>query len=202
MKEEIMVFPRLAARTPVVVALLMAEMLLIAWASIANADHDHKGRLKDWGRNTLGISGHGGGDKGNEFTGQAAGWMFAAANLPVVLSLLLKGAIHFVPLAPQSKDRIKRFNQYQKKHLMHFHYFLNPLAAIMAVAHFSLSACRSSSLPDWGLAGAASLVLLGMAIKFKLAPVNLRKTVYRIHTSPLSVGLVATVLLVGHSIVD
>jgi hypothetical protein len=72
----------------------------------------------------------------------------------------------------------------------------------MAVAHFSLSACRSSSLPDWGLAGAASLVLLGMAIKFRLAPVNLRKTVYRIHTSPLSVGLVATVLLIGHSIVD
>jgi hypothetical protein len=177
-------------------------MLLIACASIAKADHDHKGRLKDWGRNTLGIGGHGGGDQGNEFTGEAAGWMFAAANLPVVLSLLLKGAINFVPLAPQSRDRVKRFNQHQKKHLMRFHYFLNPLAASMAVGHFSLSACRSSSLPEWGLAGAASLVLLGMAMKFKVSPVNLRQTVYRIHTSPLSVGLVLIVLLVGHSLVD
>jgi hypothetical protein len=197
-----MVFPKLAARTPLVAALWIAGVMLITCVSIANADHDHKGRLKNWGKDDLGVTGHGGGDKGNEFTGQTAGWMFAAANLPVALSLLLKGAINLAPLAPQSKDRVKRFNLHQKKHLMHFHYFLNPLAAMTALAHFSLSACRSSSLPEWGLAGATSLVLLGMAMKFKVSPLNLRKIVYKIHTNPLSVGLVLTVLLIGHSIVD
>jgi hypothetical protein len=197
-----MVFPRLTKSALLVVALWMAGIMVFAGASIANADHDLKDRLKHWGKDDLSVARHGGGDKGNEFTGQAAGWIFGAANLPVVLSLLLKGAINFTPLAPGTKDRVKRFNQLQKKHLMRFHYFLNPLAAILALAHFSLSACRSSSLPEWGLAGAASLVLLGMAMKFKVSPVSLRKTVYKIHTHPLSVGLVLTVLLIGHSIVD
>ncbi len=197
-----MIFRRHAARSSLVVGLLLAGFMVLASLSIANADHDHKDRLKGWGKDAFSFAKRGGGDKGNEFTGQTAGWIFAAANLPVVLSLLLKGAITFAPLAPQTKDGMKRFNQLQKKHLMHFHYFLNPLAAIMALAHFSLSACRSSSLPEWGLVGAVSLVLIGMAMKFKVSPVSMRKAVYRIHTSPISVGLVLTVLLIGHSIVD
>jgi hypothetical protein len=72
----------------------------------------------------------------------------------------------------------------------------------MAVTHFTLSTCRSSPLPEWGLGGAAMLVLIGSAIRFKLSPKSLRKAVYRIHTSPLSIGLVLLVLLIGHSIVD
>ncbi|HBZ55598.1 MAG TPA: hypothetical protein DEO88_09345 [Syntrophobacteraceae bacterium] len=197
-----MIFPRCAGRSPLVVGLLLAGFLVLASVSIASADHDHKAWQKGWGKDSFSLGKHRGGDKGNEFTGQTAGWIFAAANLPVALSLLLKGAASFVPLAPESRDSLKRFNQRQKKHLMRFHYILNPVAAIMALVHFSLSSCRSSALPEWGLVGTASLVLLGMAMKFKISPVRMRKTVYQIHTNPISAGLVLTVLLIGHSIVD
>jgi hypothetical protein len=182
--------------------LLLAGITLLACLPNAEADQDHKAHNRDRGKHSYEFRGHGGDDKGNEFTGQSAAWIFGAANLPVVLSLLLKGAIAFAPVSPKTNERFKHFNQLQKKHLMRFHYFLNPLAAIVALVHFSLSTCRSSSLPEWGLTGAACLVLLGMAMKFKVSPKNMRKAVYRIHTSPVPLGLVLIILFIGHGIVD
>jgi membrane protein YdbS with pleckstrin-like domain len=116
--------------------------------------------------------------------------------------MLSRGLASRPQWSSKTKERIRRLNQIQKKGLMRFHYWLNPLGLLLAAIHFSLSTCRSSSLPEWGLGGAVALVLIGSVIRFKLSPKSLRKAVYRIHTSPLSIGLVLIVLLIGHSIVD
>lgn len=70
---------------------------------------------------------HGGkeekGAKGSEGTGQAAAWLFVSANFMVVFSLMMKGANRFLPLTPQVKSSLKRFAEFQKRHLMRFHFF-------------------------------------------------------------------------------
>jgi hypothetical protein len=141
-------------------------------------------------------------DERNEFSGEFAAWIFAAANLTVVFSLLARGLTHYAPLAAGVKDRVKRLNQIQKKHLMRFHHFLNPLAFLLAFIHFSLSRCRSTSLPEWGLVVMAILGGIGMMVKYKVSPKRMRRTVYQIHTNPFLLGLLLLLLLIGHSIID
>jgi hypothetical protein len=63
----------------------------------------------------------------------------------------MKAMIRYFPLEPEIKRSIKKFNQLQKKHLMRFHYVLNPVALGMACFHFLLSSCQSSSMAEWGL---------------------------------------------------
>ncbi len=186
---------------------LLVGMLLLSGFCLATShpdaladDHGYKG--KHFGGSAFSTSGHGRGDKGNELTGEFAAWIFGAANLPVLLSLLIRGLIHNTAMAESLKDRLKRFNQAQKKYLMPLHYTLNLLALLLASIHFSLSHCRSSSLPEWGLTIMASLAAIGMVIKFRISPKSMRRTVYQIHTHPLSLGLLVIVLLVGHSIID
>ncbi len=181
--------------------LLLSGICFMACLPDAMADdHGHKG--KQVGRSLFSTSEHGKGDKGNELTGETAAWIFAAANLPVLLSLLVRGLINNITVAGNLKDRLKRFNQAQKRYLMPFHYILNPLALLLAFIHFSLSQCRSSSLPEWGLAVMALLALIGMVVKFKVSPKSIRKTFYQIHTNPLPIALLVIILWVGHSIVD
>ncbi len=181
--------------------LLLTGICFVACVPDAMADgHAHKGKQVGW--SLFSTSEHGKGDKGNELTGETAAWIFAAANLPVLLSLLVRGLINGIAVAGELKDRLKRFNQAQKKFLMPFHFILNPLALLLAFIHFSLSQCRSSSLPEWGLAVMASLALIGMVVKFKVSPRNMRKTFCQIHTNPLPIALLVIILWVGHSIVD
>jgi hypothetical protein len=197
----VQIHSHLLIRVFLVAALLLSGMYFRTCVPDATADdHDYKG--KHSGRRILSNSEHGRGDKGNEVTGQSAAWILAAANLPALLSLLARALIRHTSLAGSIKERIKRFNQTQKRYLMPFHYLLNPLALLLALIHFSLSHCRSSSLPEWGLAVMAALAVIGILIKFKFAPKNIRSTIYRIHTNPLPVGLLVTILLIGHSIVD
>ncbi len=185
------------------ILLLMVAMVFFMPVGHAGADGDRDGYGKSHGKSTSFFSArHKRGDKGNEFTGQSAAWIFAVANLTVGLSLISRGLASRPQLSSKTKERIRKLNQIQKKGLMRFHYWLNPLGLLLAVIHFSLSTCRSSPLPEWGLGAAATLVLIGSVIRFKLSPKRFRKAVYRIHTSPLSVGLVLIVLLIGHSIVD
>jgi hypothetical protein len=192
----------MSAKSLLAGCLLLVGIMFSAYLPNADADQDHKVHDRDRAKHAYELRRHGGDDKGNEFTGQSAAWIFGAANLPAVLSLLLKGAIAFAPVSPKTNERFRHFNQLQKKHLMRFHYFLNPMAAIVALVHFGLSTCRSSSLPEWGLAGAACLVLVGLAMKFKVSPKSMRKAAYRIHTSPVPLMLVLIILLIGHGIVD
>ena len=141
-------------------------------------------------------------DEGNETTGQTAAWLLAAANLTVVVSILMKGASRLLPLEPQTKSSFKNFNQFQKKHLMRFHYVLNPVALCIAFFHFLLSYCRSSPLPEWGLILVTVMVFLGLILKFKVSPKGMRKSVYRLHTTPATFLIMILLLVAGHLIVD
>jgi len=151
---------------------------------------DHKRR---WGRKD---------DEGNETTGQTAAGLLVAANLTVAFSILMKGASRFLPLVPQTKSSFKNFNKLQKKHLMRFHYVLNPVALCIAFFHFLLSSCRSSPLPEWGLIMVSVMVFLGLILKFKLSPKGMRKSVYRLHTTSASFLIMILLLVVGHLLVD
>lgn len=141
-------------------------------------------------------------DKGNEITGKTAAWLLVAANLTVALSIVMKGTNRYLPLEPETKSTIKRFNQVQKEHLMRFHYILNPLALCIAGFHFLLSSCRKSSLPEWGLLLVTLMVFLGLTVKFKVTPKWMGRFIYRLHTSPAAFSTLIIVLVVGHLIVD
>jgi len=125
-----------------------------------------------------------------------------AANLTVVLSILMKGVSRYFPLDPETKSSIKRFNQLQKKYLMRFHYVFNPLALCIAIIHFLLSSCRKSSLPEWGLIFVTMMVFLGLMVKFKVTPKWIKKFVYRLHTGLATFSIMIIFLVVGHLIVD
>jgi len=142
------------------------------------------------------------GDEGNELTGEAAAWIFVIANITVVISLLFKGIVKFAPLRTTLKEKIKSLNKLQKKYLMLFHYVLNSIALIIAFAHFCLSRCSTSFLPEFGLALMAVIGVAGILVKFKISPKSIRKAVYRLHTDPIPSGFVLIILFVGHSIVD
>jgi hypothetical protein len=142
------------------------------------------------------------GDDGNETTGEMAAWLFGIANFPVALSTILKTAARLTPPGLNLKDPMTRFNRQQKKYLMKLHYWLNPLALGIALTHFLLSACRSTSFPEWGLGIMVVTVLLGLMMKFKLSPASMRQRVYKLHTSPVLLIAAISILLIGHSIVD
>jgi uncharacterized membrane protein len=141
-------------------------------------------------------------DEGNETAGQMAAWLLVAANLPVVLSVLIKWNNKVVPMGNELKGALTRFNRFQKKHLMRLHYLLNPLVLGIALWHWLSSRCRSTALPEWGLIVMVALIALGLIVKFKLSPKPLRKSVYRLHTQPLIFIAMVMVLTIGHLIVD
>jgi hypothetical protein len=141
------------------------------------------------------------GDYGNELTGRTAAWLLVAANLTVILSMLMKGVCRYLPLKPGTKTAITRLNQFQKKHLMRFHYVLNPSALCIAGLHFLLSFCGKSSLPEWGILIVLIMVLLGLMLKFKATPKWIRRFVHRLHTSPVAFSALILVLVLGHLMV-
>ena len=141
-------------------------------------------------------------DEGNETAGQIAAWLLVAANLPVVLSVLIKWTNRFAPITTGLKNALSGFNRFQKKHLMRFHYVLNPVVLGIALWHWLSSRCKSTVLPEWGLIVMVGLIALGLIIKFGLCPKPLRKSVYRLHTQPLVLAAMVMVLTIGHLIVD
>lgn len=181
--------------------LLISSVLASLGLPWALAD-DHRKFRSHHVENQSGFHDHKSNDKGNETTGQTAAWIFAAANLSVLLSITTKGINRFTPISKTAKDQLKRFNLTQKKYLMPLHYTLNPLALCFAFLHFALSHCHSSSLPEWGLAAMASLGVIGIMMKFKLSPRGLRRHICQLHTSPLPLSLLLIILFLGHHLVD
>ena len=193
---------RITVKLCMAVCLISVALFYLCCAPSAVADdddHHDKKRNKDIGT----VFNHVKNDENNEATGQAAAWMLAAANLNVLISLLIR-VTRYTDLPAQINDRIKRFNQLQKKILMPVHYVLNPLALGMAFIHFmsAASACKASGLPEWGLAFMALITGIGILVKFKVFPKNLGKNTYRIHTNPLPITVLFVILLIGHSVVD
>ena len=141
-------------------------------------------------------------DHGNETTGEIAAWMFGVANFPVALSIILKTLAKFIPPRLNLRDPLTKLNRQQKKYLMKLHFWLNPIALGIALAHFSLSTCRSTAFPEWGLGIMLVAVLLGLMMKFKMSPALIRQRVFKFHTSPVLLIAGISILLIGHTIVD
>ncbi len=112
-------------------------------------------------------------------------WLLFVANLPVALSLLIKGTIRFTPLRTELKKTLAGLNRIQKKSLM-----------------WLSSRCKSSVLPELGLMVMVIVIALGFLIKFKLCPKAFCKYAYQVHTQSLIFLTMFMVLTVGHLIVD
>lgn len=179
------------------VALMAALMVAIAVESEANGRSHGKG-LQGRTDHRLKSSE----DHGNETTGQLAVWLLIATNLTVAASVLIKGARKFLPLGEDAKKLLARFNQTQKKYMMRFHYLLNPAILTIALIHWSLSRCRSTFLPECGLICMVILASLGLVLKFKLAPWNSTRFLYKVHTHPVVLASIVIVLLTGHLMMD
>ena len=141
-------------------------------------------------------------DEGNEISGLTTAWLLVSANLTIALSILLKAMARYLPLDPQKKRKMKELNRLQKRHLMRFHYVLNPVAMVVACFHFLLSSCRSSSMPEWGLIMVVVMIFLGIILKFKVFPKGTGKIVYRLHTNPAFIMIIVLLLVTGHQLVD
>jgi hypothetical protein len=193
---------RISMKLFVTVCLISGALFFLCCAPSAIADDDDH-RYKKRNKDIDTAFNHVKNEDKNEVTGQTAAWMLAAANLNVLISLLIRGT-RFAALPAQINDRLKRFNQIQKKFLLPVHYVLNPLALGMAFIHFlsATSACRASGLPEWGLVLMALITGIGIMVKFKVFPKNLRKSTYRIHTNPIPITLLLAILLIGHAVVD
>jgi FtsH-binding integral membrane protein len=193
---------RISLKLFLTVCLISGALFFLCCAPSAIADdddHHDKKRNKDIGT----VFNHVKNEKNNEATGQAAAWLLAAANITVLLSLLTR-VTRYTDLPAQINDRIKRFNQLQKKFLLPVHYILNPLALGTAFVHFmsATSACKASDLPEWGIVLMALITGIGIMVKFKVFPKNLRKSTYQIHTNPIPITLLLAILLLGHAVVD
>ena len=91
-------------------------------------------------------------DEGNELTGLATAWLLGAANFTVLLSLLLKGANRHLPLKPETKNAVGRFNQFQKKHLMRFLLSVKSVGPVHRVPAFSFVLLPKNSPARMGAA--------------------------------------------------
>ena len=188
------------------VALLLTTFLSVIPFCMAD-DHKGSGKHDNSGdkkgeRAPGGILGRGGHDEGNETTGQFVAWSLAVANLTVALSIIIRGLKRFAPLGPEAKNTLSRFNSTQKKYLMRFHYLLNPVILGIAVVHWTLSKCKSTALPEWGLLIMAAMVTLGIILKFKLFQKDILRNVYKLHTHPVISILMISMILIGHLSMD
>ncbi len=139
---------------------------------------------------------------GGEATGQIAAWLFGLANFPVILSVLLKACGKAAPADSNLKKAAEQLNRQQKRYLMKLHYWLNPVAAAMAIFHFSITECKSTIIPELGLVVMLLVFILGLMMLCRLSPAFMRKAVARCHMSPITLAVVISILMLGHSMID
>ena len=189
--------------------LKLSALMLICWTGLvclltvpgmADDGHGRRGLFDREDQHKIPFLGSD--DEGNETAGQIAAWLLLVANLPVALSILIKGINRFSPLGAELKKSLASFNRFQKKHLMVVHYYLNLAILGVVVWHYLSSRCLSTTLPEWGLVLMMVSITFGILIKFKWCPKAFRKNVYRIHTQPIIFIAMILVLTVGHLIVD
>ena len=183
--------------------MLLAGLIVFGWlfsASTLADDHKGKGHFEREDQHQVPFLDKD--NEGNETAGQIAAWLLVGANLTITMSILIRWANNYAPLGPQLKSSLSSFNRSQKKHLMSLHYYLNPLILGIVLWHWLTSRCKSSVLPELGLVVMVVLMGLGIALKFKLCPMDLRKRIYQIHTHPLFFLVTVLALVVGHTIPD
>jgi hypothetical protein len=179
----------------IVLALLLA--LIGAVTVYASSPHN--------GGHHYGKSNEQTGEKGEGLggaSGQTAAWLLGIANFPVVLSILLKTYSKLPSRNSHLKESMERMNLRQKAYLMKLHYWLNPVAVIVAIIHFLFTQCETTAMPEIGLGAMLVVCILGMMVIFKWSPPAIRKAVFQFHTSSLFSLAIISILLVGHSMVD
>jgi hypothetical protein len=135
-------------------------------------------------------------------SGQIAAWLFGIANFPVALSILLKAFGKLTPQSSNLKEAADKINRRQKRYLMKMHYWLNPVAVGVAIVHFLVTKCEATAIPEIGLGVMLLVCILGVMVTFRWSPASIRKTIFRFHTSPISLLAGISILLIGHSLVD
>jgi hypothetical protein len=135
-------------------------------------------------------------------SGQIAAWLFGIANFPVVLSILLKACEKMTPQNSHFREAAAQLNREQKRYLMKLHYWLNPVAAGVAIIHFFSTKCETTAIPEIGLGIMLLICILGIMVTFKWSPASMRKTIFLFHTSSISLLAIISILLIGHSMVD
>ena len=140
-------------------------------------------------------------EHGGEATGVIAAWLFGIANFPVALSILLKAGGKTMPQGSNLKKTIEQANRQQRRYLMNLHYWLNPIAAAVAIFHFSAVECKSTLMPELGLGMMLLIILLGLIMSFRLSPSPIKKAIFRLHTSPISLMVAISILIIGHSMI-
>jgi len=197
-----------APRLFITIACCVFILALLETAPLCIAD-DHKEGKKHFqkhdtrkGERNHGDSAGQGRDHGSETTGQMVAWSLGAVNLTIVISLVIRGIRKYAPLSQQQKNSIWKFNSLQKKVLMPLHYILNPLILAIALLHWSLSRCASTTMPEWGLIIMSAIAAMGIVLKFKLIPKSLMRNAYRVHTHPALVLAFVFLLLIGHLTMD
>ncbi len=143
-------------------------------------------------------------NEGNEFTGQTSGWFFGIACLPVVFNLTARLVSRRVSLRPRLKGLLESYTRMNKKYFMPLHTYLSILALVVATVHLRISSCPNP-LPEWGLIIAGILVATGLIIKLRIASKvspKLLKGIYRFHVSLVVSGILISVLLAGHVLMD
>jgi hypothetical protein len=135
-------------------------------------------------------------------TGAIAAWLFALANFTVALSILLKTGKKLLPLESKHAAVLDKINRSQKRRLMRLHYWLNPVAAGVAILHFTHTECQSTFMPELGLGIMLLIIILGLMMTFRLSPTSTKKAVFKLHTSPISFIAAIAVLMIGHSLID
>ncbi|SFM97138.1 hypothetical protein [Thermodesulforhabdus norvegica] len=178
-----------------------ACLLSVIFVSGARADHDHSKKQRFFEREIEEKGLFQEEDHGNEATGETAAWLFAIANIPAVLALTAR---HMLKRSRSSTSRKKwaDFYTFNRRRLMPIHYVGNLSALGIALWHFVLSRCRSTSLPEWALALLLGFALLGLLMKFRLGFPSLIKTARTLHTSPAVVVILFMLLWVGHQMLD
>lgn len=142
------------------------------------------------------------GDEGNEIAGRITAWLLVISCFPIAVSILIRWINRFSSIDPGVKKALVKLNRFQKKHLMRFHYYLNPLIAGVALWHWLTSICKSTVLPEWGLLIMILLISFGIFLKYEIGPKFFRKIVYQMHTQPFMFVAMVLMLTIGHMIAD
>ena len=175
---------------------LLVLCLFVLALSVPLLAHSDKESYRHGLRNS-GKPDHEGGEAGG-----LAAFLFGVANFPVVLSMLLKASAKLLQGRTGLRDRIRKINQQQKRYLMPLHYWVNPLAFGIAMAHFLSSVCRSTVMPELGMGAMLLVLILGLMMTLKLSPRSMRGTVFMLHTNPIVAILVFSFLVIGHAAMD
>jgi hypothetical protein len=137
---------------------------------------------------------------GDEFSGEVTAFFFGASIIPLVIDLILRALVHYVPIGETVKKFIRRINRVQRKYLMPFHTYLSILALGCGILHLTLSTCAANPLPEFGLIITSILVTTGLLFKWYAIPKTIRKVLYQFHTSLIISGILLLILYTGHAV--